>query len=141
MSFFLSFSFFLSLFFFQDDSLEHRRFIGFLCKPRKIKPLSLPFYFPYRLCHHSEGIPGSCWSWTPAIYDNRGQTIQLGRDQIFTKWCLKLDSYMHNNQIGLSHRKPKINSKGIKVLYVGLENRKVLKENIGYMFFEMSQMT
>ena len=41
---FFLFSPFLSLFFFQDDSLEHRGFIGFLCKPRKIKPLSLLFY-------------------------------------------------------------------------------------------------
>ena len=41
-SFFL-FSPFLSLFFFQDDSLEHS-FIDFLCKPKKIKPLSLLFY-------------------------------------------------------------------------------------------------
>ena len=24
--------------------MKHRGFIGFLCKPRKIKPLSLPFY-------------------------------------------------------------------------------------------------
>ena len=32
---------FLSLFFFQDDSLEHRSFIGFLCKSRKIKPCFL----------------------------------------------------------------------------------------------------
>ena len=23
-----------------------------------------PFYFPYRLCHHPEGTPGSCWGWT-----------------------------------------------------------------------------
>ena len=35
---------FLSLFFFQDDSLEHKCFIGFLCKWKKIKPLSLIFY-------------------------------------------------------------------------------------------------
>ena len=42
-SFFL-FSPFLSLFFFQDDSLEHRSFIDFLCKPKKIKPLSFLFY-------------------------------------------------------------------------------------------------
>ena len=41
---FFPFSPFLSLFFFQDDSLEHRSFIGFLCKPRKIKPLSLPLF-------------------------------------------------------------------------------------------------
>ena len=61
---FLSFS--LSLFFFQDDSLEHRSFIGFLCKPRKIKPLSLPFYFPYHRRRHPEGFPGSCQGWTPA---------------------------------------------------------------------------
>ena len=40
---FFLFSLFISLFFFQDDSLEHRSFIGFLCKPRKIKPLSLLF--------------------------------------------------------------------------------------------------
>ena len=66
VSFFLSFSFFPSLFFFQDDFLEHRSFTGFLYKPRKIKPLSLPFYFPYRRRHHPEGIPGSCWGWTPA---------------------------------------------------------------------------
>jgi len=25
-----------------------------------------PFYFPYRLCCHPEGTPGSCWGWTPA---------------------------------------------------------------------------
>ena len=62
---FFLFSLFISLFFFQDDSLEHRSFIGFLCKPKKIKPLSLPFYFPYHLCHHPEGTPGSCWGWTP----------------------------------------------------------------------------
>ena len=38
---FFPFSPFLSLFFFQDDSLEHRSCIGFLCKPRKIKPVCL----------------------------------------------------------------------------------------------------
>ena len=66
-SFFL-FSLFLSLFFFQDDSLEHRSFIGILCKPRKVKTLSLPFLFRYHLCHHPEGTPGSCWGWTQALY-------------------------------------------------------------------------
>ena len=63
-SFFL-FPPFLSLFFFQDDSLEHRSFIGFLCKSRKIKPCSRLCY-PYRLSHHPEGTPGSCWGWTLA---------------------------------------------------------------------------
>ena len=48
---------------------------------------------------------------------------------------------MHNNQIGLSHTKQKINSKWIKVLYVRLENRKVLKGNMGYTLFDISQMT
>ena len=48
-SFFL-FSPFLSLFFFQDGSLEHRSFIGFLCKPRKIKPLSLSL-FPFLIAY------------------------------------------------------------------------------------------
>jgi len=42
-----------------------RSFIAFLCKPRKIKPLSLPFYFPYCWCRPPEGIPGSYWGWTP----------------------------------------------------------------------------
>ena len=66
---FFLFSPFLSLFFFQDDSLEHGNFIGFLGKPRKIKPLSLPFYFPYHRRHPPEGIPGSCWGWTLAHMD------------------------------------------------------------------------
>ena len=44
---------------------------------------------------------------------------------------------MHNNQIGLSHSKQKINSKWIKVLYVRLE-KKVLEENIGYMLSDIS---
>ena len=28
--------------------------------------LSLSFYFPYCLCRHPEGTPGSCWGWTLA---------------------------------------------------------------------------
>ena len=43
-----------------------RSSIGFLCKPRQIKPLSLPFYFPYHRRRHPEGFPGSCQGWTPA---------------------------------------------------------------------------
>ena len=58
---------FLSLFFFQDDSLEHRSFIGFLCSSKKIKPYSLLCY-PYRLSCHPEGTPGSCRGWTPTFY-------------------------------------------------------------------------
>ena len=51
----------------EQSKLYARSFIGFLCKPRKIKPLSLPFfYFPYHRCRHPEGTPGSCWGWTPA---------------------------------------------------------------------------
>ena len=57
---------FLSLFLFQDDSLEHGSFIGFLCLSRKIKPCSLLCY-PHRLGRHPEGTPGSCWGWTPAL--------------------------------------------------------------------------
>ena len=111
---------FLSLFFFQDDSLGHRgslsslflpglrrpdregtlrlhqgegalrpnpiwkgacglceqnkfcvrNFIGFLCKPRKIKPIFSPLLsisFTFSICQHRspEGIPGSNWGWTP----------------------------------------------------------------------------
>ena len=39
-----------------------------------------PFYFPYRLCCHPEGTPGSCWGWTPAtnldsIFKSRDITL------------------------------------------------------------------
>ena len=45
-----------------------------------------PFYFPYRLCCHPEGTPGSCWGWTPAtnldsIFKSRDITLP-------TKVCL-----------------------------------------------------
>ena len=51
----------------EQSKFRARSFIGFLCKPRKIKPLSLPFfYFPYRWCHHPEDTPGSCCGWTLA---------------------------------------------------------------------------
>ena len=63
--FFFLFPPFLSLFFLQDDSLEHRSFIGFLCLSRKIKPYSLLCY-PYHLSRHPEGTPGSCCGWTLA---------------------------------------------------------------------------
>ena len=53
----------------EQSKFHVRSFIGFLCKPRKIKPLSLPFYFPYRQCCHPEGFPGSYWGWTPAESD------------------------------------------------------------------------
>ena len=49
----------------EQSKFRARSFTGFLCKPRKIKPLSLPFfYFPYHRCCHPEGTPGSCWGWT-----------------------------------------------------------------------------
>ena len=50
----------------EQSKFRVRSFIGFLCKPRKIKPLSLPFNFPYRRRRHPEGFPGSCQGWTPA---------------------------------------------------------------------------
>ena len=53
----------------EQSKFSVRSFIVFLCKPRKIKPLSLPFYFPYRRCCHPEGFPGSCGGWTPARGD------------------------------------------------------------------------
>ena len=48
----------------EQSKFHIRSFIGFLCKPRKIKPLSLPFYFPYCRHHPPEGIPGSYRGWT-----------------------------------------------------------------------------
>ena len=50
----------------EQSKFRVRSFIGFLCKARTIKPLSLPFYFPYCRCRHPEGFPGSCWGWTLA---------------------------------------------------------------------------
>ena len=67
----------------------------------------------------------------------------MGKNKSFYRislYYITIDN-MHNNQIGLSHTKQKINSKWIKVLYVRLENRKVLKGNMGYTLFDISQMT
>ena len=77
---FFPFSPFLSLFFFQDDSLEHRSFIGFLCLSRKIKPCS-PLCYLYCLGHHPEGTPGSCWGWTPVI-----QKMKIMASGPITSW-------------------------------------------------------
>ena len=72
----------------RDQSKSHvRGFIGFLCKPRNINLILSPFTFiSLADAIHPEGIPGSCWGWTPALHSCSACKLPLeGRHSAVTQ--------------------------------------------------------
>ena len=66
-----------------------RSFIGFLCKPRKIKPLSLPFLLSLLPMPSSWGYPWIHWGWTPAIGDGNSKVGRQERPGVTGKFGLR----------------------------------------------------
>ena len=66
MSFFFSFSLFFSFSSFRMTPWNTRALLAFCVNQGRSSLFLFPYYFPYRLCCHPEGTPGSCWGWTPA---------------------------------------------------------------------------
>ena len=74
------------------------------------------------------------------IFDKKAKNNQWGKNSLFNKYCWKT-GYSHAelwNWIPLSYTTHKNNSKGIKDLNAWLETIKILEENTGGNFLDIS---